>query len=358
MSHAHTAQGPQAEAALFALGPPGLEPLIERELRARGFAVQSTEHGGVHFRGDPWRANAMLATPTRILQRIAHFPAPHFDALKRGVAAVDWRPYGGLTPQVSCHKSRLYHSDAVAERIAALVAPGEGQLYARIVRDQCTLSVDTTGERLHRRGWRIEPGAAPLRETLAAALLSLAEWRPGLSLVDPMCGSGTLLIEAAVQAAGRWPGEARSFACAQWVAPSALPARPVVATHFVGGDRAVAALKAAQRNAVRAQVEVDWRLGDAARMTPPTAEGLFVCNPPYGRRIGQLESAWARIGQLLAEPFAAWRAALVVPRPQLLEGLLRDSQRAAPTQVISVRHGGQPIQLVVLEAVRALESQT
>ena len=153
--------------SLFAVTPPGLEVLAAAELKRHRFPKASPAEGGVSFVGSPLRANRVLALPTRILQRVARFPAHGFDQLEHGAAEVDWAPFGGLTPQAACHKSRLYHSDAVAEHLARVVPAGPVSLLARLQRDVCTLSVDTSGERLDQRGWRLESGPTPLRETLA-----------------------------------------------------------------------------------------------------------------------------------------------------------------------------------------------
>ena len=220
--------------------PPGLEVLAAAELKRHRFAKASPADGGVSFVGSPLKANRVLALPTRILQRVARFPARGFDQLEYGTAAVDWTPFGGLTPQAACHKSRLYHSGAVEEHIARVVPAGPVTLMARLQRDECTLSVDTSGERLDQRGWRLEGGPAPLRETLAAAVLALAGWTPGCALFDPMCGSGTLLIEAAVAAAGLAPGRLRTFPCEAWWRSEAMPSGTAVPTVIGGGDRSAA----------------------------------------------------------------------------------------------------------------------
>lgn len=329
-------------ADLFAVCPPGLEPVVAGELRARGVADGREVPGGVAFTGDPLWANRALATPTRIVQRVAAFPAKHFGALQAGARAVDWAPFGGLTPEVTCRKSKLYHSGAVAERLAAVVPPGPGTLHARLFHDVCTLSVDTSGERLHKRGWRVETGPAPLRETLAASLLRLAEWAPGEALFDPMCGSGTFLIEAAVWAAGRAPGADRAFACEAWCPPGPVPSWPAVPTVIAGGDRAAAAVGAAQRNAARAGVEIAVTAKDAKHQTPPAETGLLVCNPPYGKRAHGVATAYERLGELLAGPFAGWRAAILTPDAEAARRL----RRPAKAQ-FSVKNGGLGLRWVI-----------
>jgi putative N6-adenine-specific DNA methylase len=300
---------------LFAVAPPGLEPVVAAEIAERGFADARAEAGGVSFRGDALLANRALATPTRVLQRVARFRARTFEELAAGAARVDWAPFGGLTPRAACHRSRLYHTGAVAERLAAVVPPGPVELLARLDRDECTLSVDTSGEPLHKRGWRLETGAAPLRETLAAAILRLAGWRPGEALYDPMCGSGTFLIEAAIAAAGRAPGAGRTFACEAWCPPAPPPTYPTVPTTIAGSDRSRAAVEAARRNAERAGVDVRIDTLEVGHARPPVAQGLVVCNLPYGHRAPAALHAFDRLAAALAGPFAAWRAALLCPEP-------------------------------------------
>ena len=209
-------------------------------------------------------------------------------------------------------------------------------LLLRGVDDRFTFSADASGERLHRRGARIEAGAAPLRETLAAGLLALAGWRPGTALVDPMCGAGTIVIEAAMQALGRAPGAERAFAMERWplaadagdrrgdgraarrgagrrVRPRATPRRPII-----GSDRDPRMIESARRNAERAgvaaRVTLACRDADAAR--PPAPTGLVITNPPYGHRLGDPRAAargYRDLGGVLRAHFRGWRAAVVTP---------------------------------------------
>lgn len=328
--------------ALFAGVAPGLEAAAAEELAEAGFDDVEATVGGVAFRGDPLRANRVLAVPTRILLRVARFKARTFDQLVAGAVAVDWSPFGGLTPDVTCRKSRLYHSGAVAERLGAVVPSGPGTLYVRLMRDVCTLSIDTTGERLHRRGWRLENGPAPLRETLAAGILRLAGWRPGEAIYDPMCGSGTLLIEAACRAAGLWPGRLRGFDCERWAETAPVGRGEAVATVVAGGDRSAPAVEAARRNAARAGVEVALDVIDAGRGTAPAPSGLVVCNPPYGRR-ARGAGAYAVLGERLRHDLAGWRAAVLCPDEKKIAALGRPSKAAFP-----LRNGGLRLSLVIV----------
>ncbi len=301
--------------------------------------------GGVRFTGDPVLANRVLGIPSRIYQRVARFRAHSFAELEAGVVAVDWSPYGGLTPKAAARASRLYHTKAIEERVAALVPPGETDLLVRVQNNKVSLSVDTSGEALHRRGWRLETGPAPIRETLAAAALALAEWAPGEALVDPMCGSGTFLIEAGIQAAGRWPGAGRSFRCEAWWPDSALPERAAVETLIVGSDRAEPSVGAAKRNAERAGVALDLSQRDVSAVEAPAERGLLICNPPYGKRAGRSAKAWVALGKALKGPFAGWRAAIICPHRRFETHITREGM-----QRHRLRNGGLAVELLVLPA--------
>ncbi len=327
---------------LYAVVAPGLEGAAAEELRRYAFADVQPGKGGVRFSGSPLRANRALAIPTRIYQRVARFRCHTFAQLEAGLRAVDWAPFGGLTPKASTKASRLYHTGAIAERAAQIVPSGPGELLVRVDRDRCTLSVDTSGDRLHRRGWRQEGAAAPLRETLAAGVLALVGWRPGVALFDPMCGSGTLLVEAAVAAAGRLPGADRVFPCEAWCPAEALPPEVAVPTLIAGRDRSASAVEAARRNAERARVEVELSVGDARAATPPAERGLLVCNPPYGRRAKGATAAYDALGALLVGPFRGWDAAILCADPTHAERLGRPVGERHP-----LRNGGLKVELLV-----------
>ncbi len=292
---------------LFATTAPGLESIALGELKRLGLKGKA-EVGGVSYRGDQetiFATNLWLRTASRVLVRLAQFHASTFHELERRANRVPWAEFvpvnGTVRVRVTCRKSRLYHSDAVAERILgaiARVAPGTVQVESessaaddadqeletandartpaqlfvvRIVDDQCEISADTSGELLHRRGYRQEIGKAPLRETLAAAILLASGWRPSESLMDPLCGSGTIPIEAALLARGIAPGLTRRFAFMEWqmfekerwekVLGQARDAAVTnrVALEISGADRDKGAIEAATRNAKRAGVADDIR---------------------------------------------------------------------------------------------------
>lgn len=202
--------------------------------------------------------------------------------------------------------------------------------------DTWTISIDSSGERLHRRGWRTEGGEAPLRESLAAALLALADWRPTESLVDPMCGAGTIAIEACTIALGMAPGARRSFAFERWplcegaflgrwgsLRAETDAARVDHLSHpIIASDHDPAAVATTRHNAVRAGVDQQLRIEERAlaEARPPGATGLLVANPPYGERLGRrrdLPQLYREIGRVFRQRFAGWRAAVVVPDARL-----------------------------------------
>jgi putative N6-adenine-specific DNA methylase len=349
----------------FAVVAPGLEEVARAEIAALPGAVDvASVDGGVEWRGSVEvgaRANLWLRIATRVLLRAGTVEAREFAKLRRGLARLPWAslvPAGAtLAVRATTTRCRLYHTGAIAEQVllgvgdivrdvrafekAAVAADGGGDdeaveatttIYVRGVGDQFTFSVDATGELLHRRGARTEIGAAPLRETLAAGVLALAGWTPAESLFDPMCGAGTIPIEAAMRALDRAPGLDRAFAYEAWPVFAAHPeigralldeARAAVraapnGVAIGGSDRDPKAIASAMRNAARAGVEAHVTfscssLEDARAPGPP---GLVVLNPPYGRRLSDprgIERAYRELGRVLRARFSGWRAAVLAP---------------------------------------------
>ncbi len=293
------------------------------------------------------RANLWLRLPTRVLLRLGEIEARDFRRLRRGVAAL---PLGRLPRgarvaiRAAASKSRLYHTGAIAEQVVlglgdaiGAVAGDGADAFDVLVRgrgDVFTVSLDTSGARLHQRGWRRDGGEAPLRETLAAALLALAGHADDEPLCDPLCGSGTIVVEAALRAIGRAPGVDRTFAFERfadhdaraWAAlrdeararerPRALP--------IYGADADPEQIAAARRNAERAGVaaHVTLEVVPLSAQRAPTPRGLVASNPPYGRRVGAkggaLPPLYAALGAMLRGPFSGWRAALLVEDRRLL----------------------------------------
>jgi putative N6-adenine-specific DNA methylase len=355
---------------IFLVGPPGLETLLADEARAAGFALARAVPGGVTLSGgwpEVWRANLALRGPTRVLVRIGAFRALHLAQLDKRARKFPWGDF--LAPDVpvrveaTCRASRIYHAGAAAQRIETalreeLGAPigAEGvRVLARIEDDLVTLSLDATGESLHKRGHKLAVGKAPLRETLAALFLRACGYQGDEPVVDPMCGSGTFVLEAAEIAAGLAPGRTRGFdfermACldaSAWAAMKAEVRPGVPGVRFHGFDRDQGAIQMAGQNAARAGV-ADWvAFGrqPISELAPPEGPaGLVMVNPPYGGRIGEkvpLHGLYGALGAVLRKRFAGWRVGIVTSEA----GLARATGLSFGPPGPPVDHGGLKIRL-------------
>jgi putative N6-adenine-specific DNA methylase len=363
---------------------PGLEALALAEARALGLPAVE-EEGGFGWTGDlrsVIAANVGSRIASRVLVRLDSFEAVSFADLERRARRVAWgtvvRAGEAARFRVTCRKSRLYHSDAVAQRLAdALVhtVPGarvveqggdeetgsdEATLFVvRFFRDRCLISVDTSGALLHRRGYRMATAKAPLRETLAAALLAASGWDGVAPLVDPLCGSGTIAIEGAWMARGIPPGANRGFAVERWPgvpetlrrevrAELASQTRASAEGPIVGSDRDAGAIEAARGNATRAGVTDDVTFAVHALSAAPIAaheRGWIVTNPPYGVRVGEsgrVRDLWAQLGKVLCARAPGWGVALLSP-DQALERQLGFPLRLAARTT----NGGIPVRIMV-----------
>mgnify|MGYP003674177580 CR=1 FL=1 len=344
---------------IFLAVPPGLEATLATEAASLGFPAPATVPGGVTFQGgwpEVWRANLCLRGATRVLARIGSFRVLHLAQLDKRARKFDWaavlRAGIPVRVEVTCKASKIYHAGAAKQRIetalretlgvevltgpavedaATAAATPEIRLKARIEDDLCTFSIDTTGESLHKRGHKQAMAKAPLRETLAALFLRQCGYDGSEPVLDPMCGSGTFVIEAAEIALGLQPGRARGFAfehLASFDRPAwdALRrATPPRATdlRFHGSDRDAGAIRAATANAERAGVAgittfKTHAISDLVR--PEGPPGLIMVNPPYGARIGErklLFALYGALGKTLAERFRGWRVGLVTSDPAL-----------------------------------------
>ncbi|HET9012907.1 MAG TPA: hypothetical protein VFN38_13870 [Gemmatimonadaceae bacterium] len=378
------------ELECFAIVAPGLEILALAEARALGLPAElQAGGGGITWRGDlrgVLLANAGLRIASRVVVRLATFEARSFAELERHARQIPWSSVmsreGSARFRVTCKKSKLYHSDAVAQRLAdaltravpgARAAGGSGteeeaetaddaQLFVvRMLRDVCTVSADTSGALLHRRGYRQATAKAPLRETIAAALLAASGWDGRHPLVDPLCGSGTIPIEAALLARGLPPGGRRHFAAERWPGVSRElgdrvrrelneRARADAPARIAGSDRDAGAIDASRGNAERAGVPGDVELSVrslSAIEFPAAPRGWVVSNPPYGVRVGdadRVRDLWAQLGNVLRERAGGWRVALLSPDPALERQL-----RIPLTVVAQTTNGGIPVRLVVGE---------
>ncbi len=325
---------------------PGTEIWTRAELDALGVAVRAVEPGSVDVEATVAQLYAMnlrLRTATRVTWRLASFVARSFAELEKHAANVAWDAVlpGGAAAhfRVTARASKLYHERAIAERLLrACGAPeaasddeeddGAQSFVVRVLHDQVTISADSSGALLHRRGYRLATAKAPLRETLAASLLMAAGYDGSQPLVDPLCGSGTIPIEAALIARRIAPGRGRSFAFEKWPSHEAAVWREVraaaeaeqvttAAAPIVGSDRDAGAIAAACANAERAGVSNDITFAQCALSASPipaAPRGCLVTNPPYGIRIGErapLRNLYAQLGKVVRTRCPEWTVTLL-----------------------------------------------
>lgn len=364
---------------IFLMAPPGLESALHDEVRQHRFKAVKQVPGGIMVKGtwkDVWRANLVLRGCGHVLARIGSFRVQHLAQLDRLAREFAWghvlRKDVPVRVEASCARSRIYHSGAVVQRIARAIAEEFGApideeaevvVKARIEDDLCTLSIDSSGGSLHKRGHRLGVGKAPLRETLAALFLRHCGFTGDEPVVDPMCGSGTFVIEAAEIAAGLHPGRTRAFAfeqlatfdAAAWNQMKLAAAQPrVPAVRFFGSDRDAGAIRMATQNAERAGVSgvTQFRQQSVSDLVRPEGPaGLVIVNPPYGTRIGDkkpLFALYGALGQVLKERFSGWRVGLVTTDRSLARATALPFLPPAPP----VLHGGLKVTLYRTAALR------
>ena len=440
---------------IFVACAPGLEIITAQEMRSLGFiptnVAAAAVPGGVNaaeldyavggvetiisdtnhsdsdadtHRESVYRLNLSLRTASRVLVRLGEFYAAAFSELRKKAGRLDWEAY--LLPgqpvalRVTCHKSRLYHSDAVAERVLGAIADRLGSpvplarfdenainklpqlVVVRLLHDKVTISIDSSGEHMHRRGYRLAAAKAPLRENLAAGMLLASAWDRVSPLLDPFCGSGTIPIEAALLAKDLSPGRLRRFAFMDWPGfdqdlyerllvnscqsarkhevydrkvfnnrewdspigdppddrdPNALgmtPSAPVsdqIAAAFdkvptiLCSDRDAGAIAMAEANASRAGISdcIEFSCLAVSAVEPPAGPGWVITNPPYGLRVSaqkDLRNLYAQFGKVLRLKCPGWRYAILCNDERLFlnSGL-------HPKAHLSFENGGVPVTL-------------
>ncbi len=337
----------------FAACSPGLEPLCRQELEKLDADIRDIRvmPGGAGFSGrlqDGYRANLCLRSPSRILMRLGSFKAVHFGEFEKGLQKIDWELYlpagSGVDVRVSCRQSRLYHSDALTQKSLGLIQekleqaglpapPGDSSqtVMIRGEKDRFQVSLDMSGALLFKRGVKPNTTDAPLRETLAFAVLTATGFSPDDLLLDPMCGSGTFSIEGAMIKSRVPPGIFRSFAFETW--PGFRPEnfnflKTQLKKQFKVMDRPEIFASDSDEKAVDA-VNANISAHDFLRPIHvrqisffdincggmPTGKGVVILNPPYGKR---LESAgtlnfYREIGRKLRSDFKGWRTGIICP---------------------------------------------
>ncbi|HRD88079.1 MAG TPA: THUMP domain-containing protein [Accumulibacter sp.] len=334
----------------FASCPRGLEHLLAEDLTAAGASEIEETAGGVHFSGEwpvCYRANLDSRIATRVLWRVARGPYGSEDDVYRLALETPW-PSWFLTRQtirvdVTAQKSPLRSIEFITLRIKDAVCDRfrrdsgsrpsvdtrqpDVRIQAFLSHNECSLYVDTSGAPLHQRGFRQKTVDAPLKENLAAGILRLSGWQPGVPLLDPMCGSGTFLLEAAQMALGRAPGARREFAFQRlrqfqpelWqglLERARAGERAVTEMALFGSDISPVAVRATLANLDRAGLLPAVRLaaGDLLEIEAPAASGIMVSNSPYGERVSdddELARFYPLLGSALKRRFAGWTCCLI-----------------------------------------------
>lgn len=361
----------QTEYDLFIACAPGLEPALATEMSEAGFAAPKPVPGGVETTGD-WaevrRANLVLRGAVRVLVRIGGFRAFHLAQLDKRARKFGWsdvlRPDIAVRVEATCVKSKIYHAGAATQRIERAISEELGapiakdapiRILARIDDNLVTFSIDTSGAPLHKRGHKEFVGKAPLRESMAALFLRACGYTGDEPVLDPMCGSGTFLLEAAERAMGLAPGRSRAFAFedlagfdgAAWLTEKAAIKPTGCGLRFYGSDRDQGAIRGAQQNAERAGVSgaCQFTCHPITELQRPDGPpGLIMINPPYGARIGNkkpLFALHAGLGQVLKDRFSGWRVGIVTSEA----GLARATGLPFVPTGAPVAHGGLKVKL-------------
>ena len=353
-----------------AICTPGLEFVCRQELADLGCKPKPAGPGTVEFDANArqlYAANTWLRTASRVVVRVGTFRSTDFAHLQDRASEIDWSAWlaDGVAPRfrISSNESKLYHTKAIAQRLHQVVGPastgGPEQLFViRIDRNTVTVSVDASGEALHHRAWRTDLGDAPLRTTMAAALLLATQWSASSTLIDPFCGAGTIAIEGALLARNLPPGGDRTFAFAQWphFEPGAwasvagtVAANATTTLNSAGvilaSDRDDEAVAAAKANAERAGVsdDIEFETKVVSHIGARTDEGLVATNPPYGKRIGDgdLTGLYRRLGGVVRERLPGFGLAMISSDRKLAS---KTDRALAP--LARFRHGGLPVQLL------------
>lgn len=355
--------------SFFAPCPRGLEAILEAELSALGACDTEVKPGGVGFSGElatAMRANLESRIASRVLWRVAAGDYGCEDDIYQGARALPWLDWFGpertIRVDVAAIGSRLRSldfvtlriKDAICDRLRELTdrrpsvdtARPDVRIHAFFDAHRYLLYLDTSGAPLFKRGWRGSGGEAPLRENLAAGILALSGWEPGTPLLDPMCGSGTILIEAAQIALRRAPGLKRAFGF-QKLKPFDLKAfqrlkselqsqsLSVAQLPIFGSDRDAGALELVRRNLVHADLEgtISLQRCDVLDVRPPAPGGVMVLNPPYAVRMGDaaaLRTLYPKLGDVLKQRFAGWRACIFSADAELPKVIRLQASRRTP----------------------------
>jgi len=354
----------------FATVARGLEPIAAQELERLGAREVRPDFTGVHFVGDLallYRVNLWARTIFRVLVNLREFPCPDAEHLYQEVQKIDWEqylePHNTIAVNATGGNQKLNHThftalqvknaivdqqrDQFGERSSVDTQDPDVLINAHIYQDRCTLSLDSSGTSLHRRGYRPAMGPAPLKETLAAALLDMAEWEPSLPFLDPLCGSGTLPLEASLKSLNIAPGLFREqFAFETWLdfdpdlwdellKEATNSELPELKAPITGSDRDPDILNQARINAQQCGVadQVTFTQTELSQLEAPTDCGVIICNPPYGERLGdakELGDFYKLLGDVFKQRFKGWTAFVLTGNKELAKRVGLKASRRIP----------------------------
>lgn len=368
----------------FATVARGLEDIAAAELKNLGAKEVTTSFTGVYFSGDKellYKVNLWSRIIFRVLVPIAKVKSFNAEQLYRSVQQIDWSEYldPEMTLAVNCtgKNKQLNHSHFTALQIKKAIVDQQQKHYGRrsdietkspdllvnahLDNNRCVISLDSSGSSLHRRGYRPAVGLAPLKESLAAALIQLTEWTPEIAFYDPLCGSGTLPIEATLKALNIAPGLYRdNFAFQNWldydetlwdklVTQANNQQQFEINVPIIGSDNNAEVLNQAKDNAQNCNVAnyIQFIQQNLSQITAPAEKGIIICNPPYGERLGnvtELEQLYQTLGDIFKQRFTGWTAYILTGSKHLSKKVgLRTAKR------ISVYNGSLPCTLLKYE---------
>ena len=336
----------------FVVTAPGFENICSGELIALGIQPTATVRGGVEFEGglqELYSANLWLRSAARILVRLGDVAARDFPGLFQRLSQLPWgrflKPGTACEIRVTSRASRLTHTGRIAEvcqdAVSRVLGEKNGEagrvqkIFLRMNDNRCQVSIDSSGEHLHRRGYRQARVAAPLRETLAAGCLLACGYDGSLPLIDMMAGSGTFSIEAALIALHQAPGKGRDFAFMNW--PKYRPGlwkqllieaqrkeKSKIAAPILAVDNNPKAIAATQLNLEKSGLDglIQLTCGNMQQLQPQFPRGLMICNPPYGERLGKnasLKALYHDLGRVYGTTFAKWQGAIICVESDLIK---------------------------------------
>jgi putative N6-adenine-specific DNA methylase len=365
---------------IFLVFPPGLEQIAKKEVAELFPPLRtSSTTNELEYECDLqtiYKLNLLLKVPNRVLVRFGEFEATSFQELFTKTVRLPWKLFFkkdvSVKIRTTCHKSKLYHSDAVTERIHQAIesnlakkvpllkgdseeSHGKQQLIiVRLLRDQVSISIDSSGNPLYMRGYREIVSKAPIRENLAASIILASGWTPEFPLIDPFCGSGTIPIEAALIAKNHPPGLYRDFAFENWpefnqsywqnMRREYIQNFVDVTTRIQGSDRNIGSIENARKNAEKAGVNrfIEWKNQSISDVKPYGQPGWIITNPPYGLRISSnkdIRNLYAQFGNVLRQKFQGWNVIFLCNSVNLA-----NQTRLKPKSLFSFSNGGINVQ--------------